>query len=81
MLQDGQLKYYKSDQKEDMEIPLGSFNMDHYYIKMLTVDELLDKDLTLEEASTGLYFSFRIHGIDDQIFHFKAETKQDADEW
>lgn len=81
VLDDGALKYYKSDSEADMLVPEGVFNMDHYYLKLCALDELLNEAFTLEECTSGIYFGLRIHGLDNELFLFQAETKDLATQW
>ena len=70
ILKERKLKYFKSNSAEDLAVPQGVLNFDHFNC---TVEKCDDKD--------GILFNIHIMGIDDRTFQFKAQNKQDAINW
>ena len=72
VLSEGQFKYFKSDKKEDMLVPEGVFNMDHFRMHLSCTDDWIGQLYTIEDTINGLYFNIKICGINEYVFQFKA---------
>ena len=71
VLEDGKLRWFKSNQEKDLAVPEGVINMEHFEIILEIPNDNPD----------GLHFNLRFNGIGERIFEFRAKTREDAEEW
>ena len=70
ILKDRKLKYYKSDSPENMKIPLGIINFDHFKCTCKIMDD-----------QKNVQFKIEIEGVKDRNFIFKAQTSVECADW
>ena len=70
VLKERKLKYFKSNSKQDLAVPLGVINFDHFRCWCEPMEE-----------AKKTQFQIEIVGLDKRQFQFKAYQQKESTEW